>query len=107
MMINDKQIVTGVSEIGIDRLISDIYDYAQSCNTIINQIDEKVQSTCDYFKCHSANTFRLNFEKLFEQRTNLNNNILSYSRDLAKVKAHYKKRDKKTANVVLNNGIEK
>lgn len=106
MKINEIDLLSGISEVGIDRLISDIYDYAESCNNIIGQIDDKVQSTKEFFKCNTADLFRQKFRKLFDERSILNYNILSYSRDLAKVKAHYKRRDIKSAEFFKDNGAK-
>ena len=92
-----KEIVSGISATGIDRLILDLYDYSEKCNKLSNEIRDMVSSTKDFYNTIDGNEFRKSFENFSIGTEKLNKNILSIVSDLNKVKASYKKRDNNSA----------
>ena len=82
----------GISIEGIDKLMSDILDYVDKSNKILNQIDDLVDETSSYFSCESGDKFREKFEMLKAGTPIINSNILSYNTDLMNVKHNYQLR---------------
>ena len=98
-MINHNEI-SGISEVGLNKLITDIYDYADASNRIINQINDLVYSTSEFFRSDSGDLYRKKFSRLCEEHSTIKNNILSYTSDFANVKAHYKNRNIVAADII-------
>lgn len=92
-----EQIINGISATALDKMILDIYDYAEKSNKIINEIDSLVSETKNYFICEAGDSFRSKYDKLSSQKHSLNKNILSYTSDLTSVKEHYVKRTESAA----------
>lgn len=86
------EIYNGISEDGIDKLMSDILDYADKSNKILNQISDLVNDTELYFSCESGDKFRDQFNMLKVGNAAINKNILSYNDDLMNVKKNYQAR---------------
>ncbi len=82
----------GISTEGIDKLMSDILEYADKSNRILNQISDLVSETANYFSCESGDKFRDQFSMLSMGNATINKNILSYDEDLMSVKQNYQGR---------------
>ncbi len=88
----DSEIWNGISMEGMDKLMSDILDYADRSNKVLNQIADLVDSTSTYFICESGDKFRDQFSMLKVGNPIINKNILSYNEDLMNVKKDYQNR---------------
>ena len=84
--------INGINEALIDKLIIEIYDYADKINSTLTCIDELVQNTNIYFDCESADLFRNNFNNVKANFKIVNKNILDYSNDYVKIKNNYNHR---------------
>lgn len=84
-----KQDVVGINEQILDKLILDIYDYADRINRTLNSIEDVVAGSSSYFNDDVANSFRYKFEQLKLNFPMVNHNILSYANDLVKVKRNF------------------
>ncbi len=80
---------TGISEQGIDRLMIDILNYCEKCNSIMNDISSIVDETRNYFTGYAGDKFRQNYSLISNEYSTLKNNILSYNSDLLSVKNQY------------------
>ena len=94
------EIVSGISEVGIDRLIMDLYDYSEKCTKLSNRIRDLVENTRDYYKTKDGILFRKNFEKFYLGTEKLNKNILSVVSDLNNIKSNYRRRDVNSAEII-------
>ena len=74
---------------GIDKVMSDILDYADKANKILNQISDLIEDTSTYFACESGDKFREQYAMMQVGITTINKNILSYNADLMNVKKNY------------------
>ena len=92
----------GISSTGIDKLMTDILDYADKSNKIINQIDEIVEGTASYFKCDSGDTFRTRFSQFNYEAATINKNILSYNTDLLATKKNYANREDRMVEMLVD-----
>lgn len=81
-----EQNVVGVNEQVIDKLILDIYDYADRANIILNSIEDIIDNVPSYYVDSCSNNFRYNYEQLRQNFPIVVNNIKSYASDLVKVK---------------------
>lgn len=96
----DTEIWNGISQTGIDKLMSDIIDYADKSNRILNQISDLVEDTTTYFSCESGDKFRDQFSMLKVGNAIINKNILSYNEDLMNVKQNYQNRSEIGAEIL-------
>lgn len=85
----DREKDSGVSLDRIDKLMTDIYDYADKSNRILKDIESLANETQDYFVSDEANLFRNKISELLHESTTINKNILSYNTDMMKVKERY------------------
>lgn len=99
----DTENYNGISLDGIDKLMTDILDYAEKSNRILNQITDIVSDTTNYFQCESGDKFRDQFSMLKVGNASINKNILSYNDDLMNVKKNYQTRNEKGVEI-LNAG---
>lgn len=83
------QDVRGINEEKIDYLILDIYDYADRINQILNNIDELILKSNDYYNCESNVIFVNHYKELSFNSQILKQNILTTASDLVKAKHHY------------------
>jgi len=91
----------GINIDNIDKLILDIYDYAEKINKTLNQISSVVDQTKLFYKCDVAADYRnkfLNFKTNFNV---INKNVKSYADDLIKLKNKYKLVDENVTKSVL------
>ena len=79
-----------INEEGIDRLVLDLSDHFERINSILNEINDLIYDSKNYFKC-SANDVLL--KQYSEMKVNIDNfkaNVASYSTDLIKVKNKFR-----------------
>lgn len=82
-----------INEPALDRLILDIYDHCSKVNNILNQINDLILDSQNYFDC-DANKYLL--KQYSEMKFNIDNfksNISTYAADLTKVKNRFKVKD--------------
>lgn len=82
---------TAINEQLIDHLILNLGEYAEKSNKIINEINALAAGTKSYYECENGDKFRTKCEQITSEKNTLNKNILSYTNDLVKLKAHYAK----------------
>lgn len=82
--------VSGVNEVGLDRIATDIIEYADKLNNIFNQLQLLVDNSKNYFNSEVNQIFCRNFKKQAEYYQIINQNILSYASDFVKIKQSYK-----------------
>lgn len=85
----DKVNNRGMSLDRIDKLMTDIYDYAEKSNKILKDIESLANETKEYFISDEGNLFRTRINELLHESTTINKNILSYNTDMMTVKNHY------------------
>lgn len=95
--------VSGVNEIGLDRMATDIIEYADKLNNIFNQLQILVDNSKNYFNSEVNQIFCRNFKKQAEYYQIINQNILSYASDFVKVKQSYKVGAENIADNILAN----
>lgn len=83
----------GVNEEKLDKLVIEIYDYADKIKSILNEVDDLVTSTNNFFICDSGTEFRNKFNTLKTNFSNVNGNIISYAEDLVNAKISFQKID--------------
>lgn len=81
---------SGINESGIDKLILDIYDYSDKIKTILNSLEDLIDSTKSCYDSPDGNEFRAKFSLEKDSINNLISNILSYTEDLTLVKKDFK-----------------
>lgn len=84
----------------IDKMILDIYDYADRINSIFNSIEDIIVGSSNYFVDDVANDFRYKFEQLKLNFPIVNYNIKSYADDLVKVKRSFSTATSDLTNIV-------
>ncbi len=90
----------GVSIEGIDKLMTDILDYADKTNKIFNQISDLVDSTQSCFACDAGDQFREQYHFIQIHQSTINSNILSYNTDLMHVKTNYLGRERGATEII-------
>ena len=96
--------VSGVNEAGLDRIATDIIEYADKLNKIFNQLQLLINDSKNYFNSEVNQIFCSNFKKQAEYCQIINSNILSYASDFVKVKQSYKVGAENIAeNILANN----
>lgn len=85
--------ISGINEVKLDNLVLDIYDYTDKVNQILNNIDELILKSSNYFKCDSSDYIRNRYQQLAFNYTTLKQNMLNCANDLIKVKHHYQNID--------------
>lgn len=102
-----------INEEGIDKLVLDILDYSERINSILNEINDLIISSSNYFSCNTNTNIVNKYLKLQNDINNLKYNIKSYSSDFLKVKKRFRQTAsviadevrKQTSNMQSNNGI--
>lgn len=97
---------SGINDEKLDSLVLDIYDYADRINQILNNIDELISMSNEYFKCESADQLKKRYQELELSFPVLKQNILNCANDLVKAKYSYQDIDSNVKQVVLQ-GISK
>ena len=76
----------GINEARIDKLIMEIFDYANRVNKIFNQADDLIEKSKAFYDCDSGRKFREKYVSLSDNYRTINQNLLSYARELTTVK---------------------
>jgi len=79
----------GINIDSVDKLILDIYNYAERINKTLNQITDVVDKTKTIYNCDAANNYRNKFESFRVNFNIVDKNIKSYADDLIKLKNRY------------------
>lgn len=79
----------GINVDSVDKLILDIYNYAERINKTLNQITDVVDRTKTFYNCDAANNYRNKFENFKMNFSTIDKNIKSYAEDLIKLKNRY------------------
>lgn len=93
--------VRGINEEKIDYLVLDIYDYAERVNQILNNIDELMIKSNEYYNCESNQTIINHYKELSFNFPVLKQNILTTANDLVKVKHHYSNANDEAKRITL------
>lgn len=79
----------GVNLDTVDKLILDIYNYAERASKTLEQISSVVESTKTFYLSEDANNFRAKFSNFETNFKTVNKNLISYAEDLTKLKNKY------------------
>lgn len=79
----------GINLDSIDKLILDIYNYAERVNKTLNQISDVVDQTKTFYNCEDADNYRNKFNSFRTNFKIVNQNLISYAEDLIKLKNRY------------------
>lgn len=77
----------------IDKVMTDIVDYANNANKILGNIDVMIDDTKDFFDCDCGDSFRAQYQLFKSNHVIFNKNYLSYNTDFANAKANYRLRE--------------
>lgn len=83
----------GINIDSVDKLILDIYNYAERINKTLNQISNVVDQTRNFYVCDAANNYRNRFNSFRTNFNVVNKNVISYAEDLIKLKNRYQNID--------------
>lgn len=83
----------GMNIDGIEKVMTDILDYADKANKILNNISTIIDETSTCFKCESGDNFRTQYELMKLGITTFNKNFLSYNTDFMQAVKNYKFRE--------------
>ncbi len=81
--------VSGINEASLDKIMLNIVDACGQLKNNMNNINDIIVNTQNYFTGPAGDEFRRKFAILNSQFTILNDNILSYKADLMQVKLSY------------------
>ncbi|MBE6150032.1 MAG: hypothetical protein E7170_04855 [Firmicutes bacterium] len=81
--------VTGIKENTLDSLVIHISDKADDIKRLFNSIDDEFNKIYNNFNCSVSSCFHTIYDEMKENYQIINENILSYSMDYAKVKNSY------------------
>lgn len=79
----------GINIDSVDKLILDIYNYAERVNKTLNQISNVVDQTKSFYVCDAADNYRNKFNSFRTNFSIVNKNLISYAEDLIKLKNRY------------------
>lgn len=77
----------------MDKVMTDIVDYASNANKILGNIDVMIDETKDFFDCECGDSFRTQYHLFKANHATFNKNYLSYNTDFANAKANYRLRE--------------
>lgn len=77
----------------MDKVMTNIVDYASSANKILRNIDVMIDETKDFFDCECGDLFRAQYQLFRTNHATFNKNYLSYNTDFSNAKANYKLRE--------------
>ncbi len=83
----------GINEEKLDKLVIEIYDYADKIKLLLNEVDDLATSTNNFFICDSGTDFRNKFNSLKTNFSIVNGSIISYAEDLVNAKINFQKID--------------
>lgn len=98
----------GINEDTINKLILDIYDYAEKISQTLDQVTNEVTLTKSFYKSSAASAYRNDFNNFKTNFSIINKNIISYAEDLTKLKNRYKRIDQNMSATIkkTTNNIE-
>lgn len=102
MVFGHENEVNGIVENSLDRLILDVCDCADNLNGILNSIDEEIYILLGSVTSSVSNQFVAVYEEMKKNYKVVNENILSYGTDYAKVKNAYIDRNSSMVRQVEN-----
>ena len=79
----------GINLDSVDKLILDIYTYAEKVNKTLNHISDVVDQTKNFYACEAADNYRNKFNSFKTNFKVVNKNLISYAEDLIKLKNRY------------------
>lgn len=79
-----------INEEGIDRLVLDLFDHSERINNILNQINDLILDSKNYFKCQANDELQKTYSDMKLSINNFKANIATYSNDLIKVKSKFR-----------------
>lgn len=90
----------GINIDSIDKLILDIYNYAERINKTLNQISNVVDQTKSFYECDAANAYRRKFNSFRTNFSVIDKNLKSYADDLIKLKNRYQNVDRNITDTI-------
>ena len=91
-----------INEAKLDRLVLDIGDHLEKINSILNQINDLIYDSKNYFVCPVNNKMVSIYDDMKLNINNFKSNVGTYSTDLLKVKFGFKQRASDIAQHVYN-----
>lgn len=79
----------GINIDSVDKLILDIYNYAEKIGKTLDQISDTVSDTKEFYKCSAATEYRNKFNDFKANFKTVRQNVNSYAEDLIKLKNRY------------------
>lgn len=93
-----------LNEEGINSLIYDINSYTTKIRKVLYAIENVIDSTKMNFDCEAADKLRKNFEYFKEGFPTIYNNLLSYKKDMFKVKEKFRSQEVVLSNILAQGG---
>lgn len=90
-----------LNEEGINSLIYDINGYTTRIRKVLYAIENVINSTKTNFDCEAATKLRKNFMHFKEGFPTIYNNLISYKKDMFKVKAKFKSQEVVLSNILV------
>ena len=95
--------IVGINDSNIDKMILNIYDYAEKIAKTLDQISVIVDDTKNFYKSEEADLFRREFNAFSENFETIRKNLSAYATDLLAVKIRYKNMDLNSVNILKKN----
>lgn len=92
----------GINVDSIDKLILDIYSYAEKINKTLNEIASIVDDTKAFYQGENATNYRRKFDDFKTNFPIIDGNLKGYADDLIKLKNRYKNIDVNLTNTIKN-----
>lgn len=92
----------GINVDSIDKLILDIYSYAEKINKTLNEISNIVDDTKTFYQCENGTNYRRKFDDFKTNFVIVDGNLKGYAEDLIKLKNRYNKIDENITNAIKN-----
>lgn len=80
---------SGINEEGIDKLVIDIYNSAESVHKIFDNISNLIEQTSDYYQTDNGDELRKKFNNFKINFDIINDKLLKYADGLASIKMKY------------------
>ena len=93
--------VLSINEEGIDRLVLDLYDHFEKINSILNQINDLIYDSKNYFNCPANDELVKQYSEMKLNIDNFKDNVSSYSTDLIKVKNKFRQKSSELSATVM------
>lgn len=87
---NNSKNTSGISEVEINKLMSEIIDYSTKIKSIYNRIDDIISESVNYYDCSNATIMRNKFNLFKSDLDTSISNFMSYTTDLSNLKSKYK-----------------